>query len=62
MKRSEKEQIVAESQVAGRASRMFFTDFNGLTVEQAAGASRVQEVGRAVSVRRIRSSVRLLKT
>jgi len=36
MKRSEKEQIVAEvMEVAGRASGMFFTDFSGLTVEQA---------------------------
>lgn len=36
MKRSEKEQIVAEvTEVAGRASSMFFTDFSGLTVEQA---------------------------
>lgn len=36
MKRSEKEQIVADvSKYIGRASGMFFTDFNGLTVEQA---------------------------
>lgn len=36
MKRSEKEQIVAEvAEVAGRARGMFFTNFNGLTVEQA---------------------------
>ena len=36
MKRSEKEQIVAEvAEVVGRARGMFFTDFNGLTVEQA---------------------------
>mgnify|MGYP001583147012 CR=1 FL=1 len=36
MKRSEKEQIVAEvTEVVGRASGMFFTDFSGLTVEQA---------------------------
>lgn len=36
MKRSEKEQIVAEvAEVAGRANGMFFTDFTGLTVEQA---------------------------
>jgi large subunit ribosomal protein L10 len=36
MKRSEKEQIVAEvTEVVGRASGMFFTDFTGLTVEQA---------------------------
>jgi len=36
MKRSEKEQIVAEvAEVAGRASGLFFTDFTGLTVEQA---------------------------
>jgi large subunit ribosomal protein L10 len=36
MKRSEKEQIVAEvAEVAGRAHGMFFTDFSGLTVEQA---------------------------
>jgi large subunit ribosomal protein L10 len=36
MKRSEKEQIVAEvAEVVGRASGMFFTDFSGLTVEQA---------------------------
>ena len=35
MKRSEKEQIVAEvTEVAGRASGLFFTDFTGLTVEQ----------------------------
>ena len=36
MKRSEKEQIVVEvAEVVGRASGMFFTDFSGLTVEQA---------------------------
>lgn len=36
MKRSEKEQIVEEvAEVVGRASGMFFTDFSGLTVEQA---------------------------
>jgi large subunit ribosomal protein L10 len=36
MKRSEKEQIVAEvTEVASRASGLFFTDFAGLTVEQA---------------------------
>jgi large subunit ribosomal protein L10 len=36
MKRSEKEQIIAEvAEIAGRAHGMFFTDFNGLTVEQA---------------------------
>ena len=36
MKRSEKEQIVAEvTEVVGRARGMFFTDFQGLTVEQA---------------------------
>jgi large subunit ribosomal protein L10 len=36
MKRSEKEQIVAEvAEVVGRASGIFFTDFSGLTVEQA---------------------------
>jgi len=36
MKRSEKEQIVAEvAEVAGQAHGMFFTDFSGLTVEQA---------------------------
>ncbi len=36
MKRSEKEQIVAEvAEVSGRAHGMFFTDFSGLTVEQA---------------------------
>jgi large subunit ribosomal protein L10 len=35
MKRSEKELIVAEvTEVAQRASGMFFTDFTGLTVEQ----------------------------
>jgi large subunit ribosomal protein L10 len=35
MKRSEKELIVAEvTEVARRASGMFFTDFSGLTVEQ----------------------------
>jgi large subunit ribosomal protein L10 len=35
MKRSEKEEIVAEvTEVARRASGMFFTDFTGLTVEQ----------------------------
>jgi large subunit ribosomal protein L10 len=36
MKRSEKDQIIAEvAEVAGRAHGMFFTDFGGLTVEQA---------------------------
>jgi len=36
MKRSEKEQIVAEvSETVSRASAMYFTDFSGLTVEQA---------------------------
>lgn len=36
MKRSEKEQIVADvSEIVGRANGMFFTDFTGLTVEQA---------------------------
>jgi large subunit ribosomal protein L10 len=36
MKRSEKEQIVAEvSESVGRAQALFFTDFSGLTVEQA---------------------------
>lgn len=36
MERSTKEQIVAEvAEVAGRARGMFFTDFIGLTVEQA---------------------------
>ena len=41
MKRSEKEQIVAEvSKYIGRASGMFFTDFNGLTVEQASELRR----------------------
>ncbi len=36
MKRSEKEEIVAAvSEKVGRAHGMFFTDFNGLTVEQA---------------------------
>ncbi len=35
MKRSEKEQIVAEvTEVASRASGLYFTDFTGLTVEQ----------------------------
>ena len=35
MKRSEKEQIVAEvTEVASRANGVFFTDFTGLTVEQ----------------------------
>lgn len=35
MKRSEKEQVVAEvTEVAARAKGMFFTDFTGLTVEQ----------------------------
>ncbi len=35
MKRSEKEEIVAEvAEIARRASGMFFTDFTGLTVEQ----------------------------
>lgn len=36
MKRSEKEKIVAEvAEQAGRAQGLFFTDFSGLTVEQA---------------------------
>lgn len=36
MKRSEKEQVVAEvAEVVGRSHGMFFTDFSGLTVEQA---------------------------
>ena len=36
MKRTEKEQIIAEvAEIAGRAHGMFFTDFTGLTVEQA---------------------------
>ena len=36
MKRSEKEQIAAEvAEYVGKASGMFFTDFGGLTVEQA---------------------------
>ena len=36
MKRSEKEEIVAEvTETASRAHGMFFTDFTGLTVEQA---------------------------
>jgi large subunit ribosomal protein L10 len=36
MKRSEKEQIVAEvAETFGRARGLFFTDFSGLTVEQA---------------------------
>jgi large subunit ribosomal protein L10 len=36
MKRSEKEEIVAEvAETAGKAHGMFFTDFTGLTVEQA---------------------------
>ena len=36
MKRTEKEQIIADvAEVAGRAHGMFFTDFSGLTVEQA---------------------------
>jgi large subunit ribosomal protein L10 len=36
MKRSEKDQIIADvAGVAGRAHGMFFTDFGGLTVEQA---------------------------
>ena len=36
MKRSEKEQIVTEvAEVVSRARGMFFTDFSGLTVEQA---------------------------
>ncbi len=36
MKRSEKEQIIAEvAEVVGRARGMFFTNFSGLTVEQA---------------------------
>ncbi len=36
MKRSEKEEIVTDvAEVVGRANGMFFTDFSGLTVEQA---------------------------
>ncbi len=36
MKRSEKDQIIAEvAEVVGRAHGMFFTDFGGLTVDQA---------------------------
>ena len=36
MKRTEKEQIVAEvTETVGRARGLFFTDFSGLTVEQA---------------------------
>lgn len=36
MKREEKEQIVAEvSELVGKARGMFFTDFSGLTVQQA---------------------------
>lgn len=36
MKRSEKEQIVTEvGEIVGRSRGMFFTDFTGLTVEQA---------------------------
>jgi large subunit ribosomal protein L10 len=36
MKRTEKEQIIADvAEIAGRAHGMFFTDFSGLTVEQA---------------------------
>ena len=36
MKRSEKDQVVSEvAEIAGRASGLFFTDFAGLTVEQA---------------------------
>lgn len=36
MKRSEKEQVVAEvAEVVGRSRGLFFTDFSGLTVEQA---------------------------
>lgn len=36
MKRTEKESIVAEvAELAGRAQGLFFTDFSGLTVEQA---------------------------
>jgi large subunit ribosomal protein L10 len=36
MKRSEKDQIIAEvAEVAGRANGLFFTNFGGLTVEQA---------------------------
>lgn len=36
MKRSEKEQIIAEvSEIVGRSHGMFFTDFSGLTVGQA---------------------------
>ncbi len=36
MKRSEKEQIVAEvAELVGQAQGLFFTDFTGLTVEQA---------------------------
>lgn len=36
MKRSEKEQIIAEvTEIVGRARGLFFTDFSGLTVDQA---------------------------
>src|SRR5512141_912891 len=36
MKRTEKEQVIAEvTETVGRARGMFFTDFSGLTVEQA---------------------------
>lgn len=36
MKRTEKEKIIADvAEIAGRAHGMFFTDFSGLTVEQA---------------------------
>jgi large subunit ribosomal protein L10 len=41
MKRTEKEQIIADvAEIAGRAHGMFFTDFSGLTVEQATDLRR----------------------
>ena len=53
MKRTEKEQIVAEvAEIAGRAHGMFFTDFSGLTVEQATELpSRVPEIRRRLQGR-----------
>lgn len=46
MKRTEKEQIIAEvAEIAGRAHGMFFTDFSGLTVEQATELRR--ELGKS---------------
>ncbi len=47
MKRSEKEHIVAEvAETASRASAMYFTDFTGLTVEQATELRReLRKVG-----------------